>query len=220
LDDDAYLPIPSPLVDSGFNVPVTRANVGEQINGLLNNGGLFAHGNVQGEMAAITRGFQSVLPPATFIGFKQEDLYRFVNGLKIDIRELVDRFVVSVDDLNAAFPQHTVLSDLHDGNDGNRIRNRRDQIEAFKQIILGLSAEDQVNFLQFATGAVQIPASGTPAIHIDGVALDPSGLPRSHTCGLTVHLPPYPTVERMRRKLLESLANNSGGLHDAPVGLD
>jgi hypothetical protein len=85
-----------------------------------------------------------------------------------------------------------------------------ESVNWFWSIVHELGDVDKRLLLKFATASTAVPAGGFQNMNPKfRVYMDPpsDALPTSHTCFKTIHIPAYPTEEKMRQKLLMAIRN-------------
>ncbi|KAF1740359.1 hypothetical protein MXB_5013, partial [Myxobolus squamalis] len=93
---------------------------------------------------------------------------------------------------------------------GKGYHHNSQQIKWFWILVESFDSEQRARLLQFATGTSHVPITGFADLYggngpqrfkIDKWGA-PTHLPRSHTCFNRIDLPPYPTFEELKNKLL------------------
>jgi len=91
-----------------------------------------------------------------------------------------------------------------ENNQGNN------QVRWVTEIIQEMSSEDCILFLQFVTSKVRLSSDTIINIEIDE-ELNPAGLPLSHTCVPSLHIPLYPSKEKTRQLLYYAIREGNAG---------
>ncbi|XP_015266272.1 PREDICTED: probable E3 ubiquitin-protein ligase HERC6 [Gekko japonicus] len=86
-------------------------------------------------------------------------------------------------------------------------------IKMFWQVFRGLSLADKKGFLLFVSGSDRLPVKPKEDMHLkihstEGLSED--HLPEAQTCCQILLLPPYSTVEKLKKKLIQAIENNRG----------
>jgi hypothetical protein len=150
-------------------------------------------------IAALRRGFTSVIPPRALALLTWRDIERRVCGRpEIDI---------------AALRRHTEY---------NGVSPHDPHILFFWRVLEDFSQADRAAFVRFVWAQGRLPATdaewaGPPPLRflikravVDGVVTDM--LPRADTCFLNAVIPPYPSLEIMRERLYTAISVDADGM--------
>ncbi|KAL7055190.1 hypothetical protein AAHC03_024431 [Spirometra sp. Aus1] len=181
------------LVENGRNLPVTNANKREYIEKIIN--WRFVS-RVEHQMCAFLEGFNDLIPLETLQLFDANELELLMCGLQD----------ISVQDWKA----NTLYKGEYNANHSVIIN--------FWKTLYTFTNELRSRLLQFVTGTSRVPMNGF--VELWGstgpqkFTIESWGtvdqLPRAHTCFNRLDLPPYPTFEELRCKLIIAIENAEG----------
>jgi hypothetical protein len=203
-------------VDLGLDFTITHDRFGEMKELELTPGGKHRLVTNENKKEYIRRRCQMVM--TTLI---REQLLAFMTGFY----EIIPRHVVSV------FTEHELelvisgmpdidVEDLRVNTEYQGFTPASPQIRWFWEVVAGMTKQDKANLLQFATGASKVPPggfgnleglSGKTKFGITRVDADVASLPVAHTCFNRIDLPPYPSIDVLREKLMVAITYGSKG---------
>ena len=174
-------------------VEVTGANVKQYVE-------LFAHqrmtGSIRAQIDSVVEGFHELVDADLLaqFNFSSSELELLISGMP------------SID-----------LVDLEANTTYKNCRKDDTMIKWFWDALRSFPEEDLAKFLSFVTGTSKVPLDGFKALQgmrgpqrfniklLEGRNTDHGGrlgLPEAHTCFNSLNLPPYPSLEILREKLL------------------
>eukprot|EP00210_Caulerpa_lentillifera_P004361 g4159.t1 len=182
------------LKPGGWNIPVTARNVVEYIHRFADYR-LNKQGRI--ECNAFLNGFFDVLDPDWIKIFNPSELQLLISGSTqhIDVEDL----------------KHSVIY-------GNGFHETHPVIQRLWEVIQSMTGNQQRQFLRFVTGCSIPPLLGFDNLH-PKMCIRMSGneehpdldrLPTAATCVNLLKLPPYPTIELLREKLIYAISAESG----------
>ncbi|OQR98328.1 HECT E3 ubiquitin ligase [Achlya hypogyna] len=174
------------LLENGRDVDVTEANKAEYVRLMRQWRSEFA---VRPQLDALLVGLHTLVPAAMLQAFAWDELQLLLNGNP----------AVDVDQLRA----HAAFQGGYDAN--------AQVVLWLWQALRGWPNAKRQLFLKFATGSTTIPLDGfEPPFTLTLSDLEPTALPRSHTCFNQLVLPEYPTLALLEEKLSFAIANTEG----------
>eukprot|EP00798_Chlamydomonas_sp_ICE-L_P015877 gene15877-22007_t len=177
------------LKPGGSNIAVDNDNV---VDYLLNQ-------QMHGPASAFLHGFFDVIKPDWVSMFNEEELQMLMSGSEdgLDLHDLQQHIALA--DWVSIFDEEELQMLMSGSEDGLDLHDLQQHI--------ALADE-------WECARPQAPLSDCPQPpHMSGSVLDPSAverLPTAATCMNLLKLPPYPTVELMRRKLLMAIHAGAG----------
>ena len=210
------------LEPGGMERDVTAENRSEWLSKVLD----FYSGQVSDQRRCIASGFSKILPLRELkgLGIDHTELELFLSGLpQYDIEDWRR---------NTEYPQcsmpNPAINRLHQQN-----------IENFWTLMAELTDTEKAGVVRFSTGSAGVPLEGfaglrgrqarneasTEKFKIQRINPPPSEacsqscrvpnvctcrLPQSHTCFNTLDLPPYPSKELLREKLMTAVEGSAG----------
>lgn len=173
------------LVSGGRDMEVTEENKTEYVKRMA---WWRCYGQCKAGLEAFAAGVHEMLPPHALKGFSVQELRELLNGKN---------------DINLAAMRRT--SNFTGGLD-----KRSDRVRWLWRSLTTFSQQERAAFLKFATGTSRVPLDGfdPPFTVTAGDDMAPTALPRAHTCFSQVVIPPYPSYEVLREKLLYAIHNS------------
>eukprot|EP01059_Diplonema_ambulator_P008895 TRINITY_DN1866_c0_g1_i1.p1 TRINITY_DN1866_c0_g1~~TRINITY_DN1866_c0_g1_i1.p1 ORF type:complete len:2356 (+),score=593.02 TRINITY_DN1866_c0_g1_i1:203-7270(+) len=136
------------------------------------------------QVASIKEGMLQVLPRAALTMMTASDLEERVCGQReIDVAMLMEH-----------------------AHYGKQLKNSN-VIDNFWMSVKSFTQADLQAFLRFVTGRPRLPLGKSAMLSIDSIDEPRDGLPEAHTCSSLICLPPYSSIETMRRQLLYAIRN-------------
>jgi hypothetical protein len=178
-----------PLIPGGASVPVTKVNLTEYVRAYVK---YVLDESVKEPFLAFDEGFKRVCDGKVLSMLHPLELMSLVVGKQaIDWSDL-EKYM---DYRNGYHKDHPV-------------------IKMFWAVFNDLPVEAKRKFLVFWTGSNRIPVAGVESMkmmiqRMDG-GRDCERLPVAHTCFNVLDLPPYPSQELMKQKLLQAINFTSG----------
>jgi len=175
------------LKEGGSNIPVTQANKGEYVE-LYSK--WILEKSVEKQFDAFFTGFKQVCDGIFFSLFRVEEVELLICGdPQLDFEALE-----SVTEYNSGYSEDSPV------------------IKNFWKTVHSLGAQEQRQFLFFATGSDRAPIGGLKNLRFEITKHGEDGdqLPQAHTCFNILLLPPYSTEEKLRDRLLLAIQNSTG----------
>lgn len=181
------------LKKDGENIHVTNENKTEYIQLVIR--WRFVS-RVQEQMKAFLEGFNELIPTNLLKIFDENELELLMCGLgDVDVNDWRNNTAYKGD----YSANHIV-------------------IQWFWKAILLMDPESRVRFLQFVTGTSRVPMNGFAELWgSNGPQLftiekwgTPEKLPRAHTCFNRLDLPPYKSLDELRKKMHQAIENTHG----------
>jgi E3 ubiquitin-protein ligase HUWE1 len=183
------------LIPGGADIPVTNENKKDYVRRRCQ---MRMTKLIEKQLIELMTGFYEIIPRHLITPFSEQELELLICGMPdVDVEDL--RCHTEYQGYSASAPQ----------------------IRWFWECVAGMSQQDRANLLQFATGCSKVPpggfanlagASGTRSnFSIMRVDCDTELLPVAHTCFNRIDLPPYPSSEVLRQKLMVAITLGSKG---------
>jgi hypothetical protein len=181
------------LKPNGKQIPVTNSNKREYVELVIR--WRFSD-RIRQQMSAFMSGFNDLVPHDLLKIFDENEVELLLAGLQdIDVNDW-KRNTKYRGEYN---PNHPVIIN-------------------FWKAVYSFNNEMRSRLLQFATGTSRVPMNGFAELYgSNGHQLftiekwgTTTQLPRAHTCFNRLDLPPYPTYDELRRKLLLAIENAEG----------
>jgi len=146
--------------------------------------------SVSAQLAAVLRGFHTLIPPSAAATLRPNELGMLLNG----------RSDIDLDGLRAK-SQYT-----------GGYTSASTTVHYFWQCFKKMSSDEQRLVLKFCTGTSQFPLdSYDPPFTLTLAEGDPlNALPRAHTCFNQLVLPPYESPKILKSKLIYAMENTEG----------
>jgi E3 ubiquitin-protein ligase HERC4 len=178
-----------PLVPGGSSVPVTMDNCTEYVRAYVRH---VLDESVKEPFVAFDEGFKRVCDGKVLSMLHPLELMSLVVGQQAINWSELERYM---DYKNGYHKEHPV-------------------IKLFWSVFNDLPAEAKRKFLVFWTGSNRIPVAGVESMKMMIQRMDGGRncerLPVAHTCFNVLDLPPYPSHELMKQKLLQAINFTSG----------
>ena len=176
------------LCEGGAEIEVTEENKADYISLMTKWRGGDTGTSI--ELSAFYEGMEHILSQPTFLDLTVEELELMLNG----------RPELDVNDLRA----YTI----YQGN----FHDEHHLVYWLWQAVESFDSSTRDKFLRFITGTTKMPLDGfDPPINItEGADMEPTALPRAHTCFNQIVLPPYKSYETVVEKLKYAIENAEG----------
>jgi len=145
---------------------------------------------VQGQVDAFLKGFQSVIPLEMISSFTVAELQLLISGeQEIDITDM---------------KMNVILSGY---------KKTDSIIEWIFEILTEFNQNQRAAFLYFVSGSTRVPFGGFAncQVKIQMLSGNTNKLPQAHTCFYTMDIPQYETKEKTREKLMMAVFDGSEG---------
>lgn len=178
------------LVPNGSNLPVTKENVWSYVRAVAQ---FKLYGQICDQVDAFARGFREVVPSKWSRIFSEDEFLVNITGTtgRINIADLQQNAEFS----GGYWEMHPTVMMLW-------------------EVLAEMDDDGHQKFLKFVTSHSRPPLLGfktlTPKFAIKKPSDDFDRLPTSNTCMNLFKLPPYPTKEMMREKLLYAINAGAG----------
>ncbi|KAJ3615875.1 hypothetical protein Zmor_012234 [Zophobas morio] len=185
------------LVENGANILVTEDNKKKYVELLVE---WRFHNSVQEQMDAFNCGFFSIVPRYLVQIFDEKELELLLGGIA----------EIDVEDWKRYTEYRGGYSSEHQ------------VVLWFWSVVEDFDNEMRARLLQFVTGTSRMPVNGFRELHgnngpqrfcLERAATN-DGLCRAHTCFNRLNLPEYPSLEKLRERLLFSIDNTTGFLQE------
>jgi hypothetical protein len=169
------------LKPGGADINVTEENVAEFCDLLIT----FTCGRFikDTKIAAWTSGFAQVIDPMLLEMFSPFELATMLSGQDAELTSEYLRV-------------HTMITGFE---------QRPDVLDSFFEIVAEMTSYQRSLLLKFITGSPKLPVGGIAGIEIVPRGADIEALQSASTCNKALKLPPYPSKDVIRKKLLTAI---------------
>ncbi|XP_055346728.1 E3 ubiquitin-protein ligase NEDD4-like [Paramacrobiotus metropolitanus] len=183
----------SEIKTGGANIPVTQDNKHEYMDLVIR--WRFVD-RVQHQMGAFMQGFNELIPKRLLQIFDPNEVELLLSGIaSIDVKDWKYNTIYK----GEYHAEHLV-------------------IQWFWKAVLSFDNEMRARLLQFVTGTSRVPMNGFAELQGSNgpqrFCIEKWGtekeFPRAHTCFNRLDLPPYPTYEALRERLIQAMENTEG----------
>lgn len=146
-------------------------------------------------METLIQGFYEIIPQKEIAGFDERELAFLLSGtMEYDLED---------------WKRHTVYKGYNQDSQS---------VQWLWEIVASFGSDHQATFLQFCTGSSRLPLEGFQGLQgSDGPRKfcvqrveDVERLPSAHTCFNRLDLPPFPSLEVMRERLMLAMQGSQG----------